>query len=399
MTGDQSVGLSFELSEDQITIRDTAREFAKKRIAPNAGTWDDEGTLPKEIQRELAEAGYFGASIPEKHGGAGLDPVAYGLMIEELSAASASVGVLIAVQLELGAYPILAFGTEEQKKRYLVPMAAGEFTAYCLTEPESGTDAESMRMVAVPDGNGNYILTGTKQFITGAAYAKRFIVFAKLPEDKAPADKKKKRVCCFVVEADANGVELGEPEKKLGLKASDTRQVILTDCVVSEDCRIGEEGEGWKIAMATMDHGRLGIGWQSLGIAKASRKTAIEYAQTRKQFGRPICDFQMIQLKLAEMDLLIDSAELLLHRAATMAGNGVWFKRQASQAKLHSSRAARWVSDQAIQILGGYGYCKEYPAERYFRDARITGLYEGTDEIQIIIIATQSLTEFKITQN
>lgn len=374
--------MDFELGEDQILMRDTAREFAEKRLMPIAEKMDEEESIPMEIYKELGELGYFGMLLPEKYGGLGLDTLSYVCAMEELARGSAGVMVGITVHNSLCCQAILNFAKDCLKDKYLPGMATGEiFGSYCLSEPGSGTDAGSLTCQAEEKGE-YFILNGTKSWVTSAAYANIFIVF--VSTDRSQGSK---GISCVLVEKDSPGMSLGAKEKKMGLKPSDTRQVMFTDCRVPKDNLVGDKNQGFKIALSLLDGGRIGISSQAVGIAQAAFDEAYKYAYQRIQFEQPIANFQAIQFKLADMALKIEAARLLTYSAAWKKDRmGREASKYCSMAKLFSSEAANFCANQAVQIHGGYGYVKEYPVERYFRDARVTEIYEGTSEAQRMVI-------------
>ncbi|MDD4051171.1 MAG: acyl-CoA dehydrogenase family protein [candidate division Zixibacteria bacterium] len=380
--------MDFTLSEDDLLIKETAADFAAKRIYPNAQEWDEEEKLPQDVLNELAELGYFGMMLPEEYGGLGFSTVTYNCAMEELAAASAGLMITLSVHNSLCCESIYRFGSDELKKKYLPDMAAGKILgAYCLTEPNAGTDAASIKTAAVKKGN-TYVLNGTKAFVTNGGLAGLFIVFAVTDPSKGP-----KGISCFAVPAGTAGMTIGAKEKKMGMKASDTREVSFTDVVVPEGNRIGEEGTGFKTAVILLNNGRIGVAFQALGIARSAMAEALKYSKERQQFGQPICNFQAIQFKLAEMATKIDAGRLLAFRAATMKDAGENVAMESSMAKLFCSRVCNEVVNEAVQIHGGYGYMKEYAVERYFRDARVTEIYEGTTEAQKMVISRQLLKD------
>lgn len=368
-------------------MRDAARDYATKRIYPNAEHWDKEGKIPDDIIRELGELGYLGMMIPEAYGGMQIDPLAYHLVIEEFSRANAGLGIMVSVQNTLCATAITLFGNDQQKQKYLPRLAAGELGAYSLTEPDAGTDATAIHLTATSDGD-DYVLNGSKSFVTNAGLAKIFVVFCSTDPDKGAHG-----LSALIVESGTTGMEIGKPEDKMGLKTSDTRGLSFDDCRVPKANRLGEEGEGIKIALTILDHGRMGVAAQAIGIGEAAFAEALKYSKERKQFGRTISEFQAIAFKLADMRMKLDASRLLLDRAVRIMMSGKRFSMQASEAKLFASEAGNWVANEAVQIHGGYGYIKEYPVERYFRDVRITELYEGTSEAQRIVISRAILKD------
>jgi alkylation response protein AidB-like acyl-CoA dehydrogenase len=366
-----------ELTTEQREIRELARRFADERIAPNAARWDREHRFPRELYDEMGELGLMGVCVPEAYGGAGADYFSYILVLEELSRADASVGVTLAVHLGAGMLPILNWGTEEQKQRYVPPLASGEeLCAFALTEPEAGSDASSLRARAV-DGR----ISGTKQWVTNGSYASTFTVFAR-EHDLG--------VSAFLVRRDAEGFSVTREEEKMGLNASSTADLAL-DGTPGE--RLGPSGAGMRIALSALDGGRIGIGAQAVGIAQAALELATDYAKERHAFGGPIGRFQAIQHKLADMQTEIEAARALVWRAARIKDAGLPHTVEGAQAKLFASRVARLQTGEALQVLGGYGYTKEFPAERYYRDAKVTEIYEGTSEIQRLVIAQALLGE------
>jgi alkylation response protein AidB-like acyl-CoA dehydrogenase len=376
--------VDFELTADQREIQALARDFARAEIEPHAGEWDREHSFPRELYGKLAELGLMGVCIPEEYGGAGADFLSYVLVLEELSRADAGVGVTVAVHTSAVTLPILGYGTDEQRSRFVPPLARGEVIgAFALTEAESGSDAGSLRTKADPHGNG-WRIAGAKQFISTAEYAGTFLLFARTdPETPGP-----RGVSAFILDADH--VRVTGREEKLGLNSSTTNSIAV-DAEVGRDRLLHEENRGFRVAMTTLDGGRIGIAAQALGIAQAAYDVARSYALERRQFGRRIADFQAIQWKLADMSTEIDAARLLTYRAAWLRERGEPHTEAGAKAKLFASETARRQTGEAIQVLGGYGYTKEFPVERYYRDARITEIYEGTSEIQRLVIARSVL--------
>jgi alkylation response protein AidB-like acyl-CoA dehydrogenase len=369
-----------ELSDEQREIRDLAKRFADEEIAPEAAGWDREHRFPRAVFSALGELGLMGVCVPAEHGGAGADFVAYMLVLEELSRADAGVGVTVAVHTSAGTLPILANGTPEQIERLVPPLAQGhELAAFALTESGSGSDAGAMRTRA-DDGDGGPRLTGTKQWITNGSYAHTFTVFARDP-DKPSA---------FVVRRGADGFAVTREEEKMGLNSSSTADIAFESTPAE---RLGAPGGGMRVALSTLDGGRIGIAAQAVGIAQAALEVATGYAKERHAFGRPLGGFQAIQQKLADMQTEIEAARALVWRAARLKEAGRPHTVEGAQAKLFASRVARHWTGEAIQILGGYGYTKEFPAERYYRDAKVTEIYEGTSEIQRLVIARALLGE------
>ncbi|GIU95330.1 MAG: acyl-CoA dehydrogenase [Gaiellaceae bacterium] len=377
--------MDLELTPEQRAIQTLAREVAEAEIAPHAGAWDREHRFPDELYPKLAELGLLGVCVPEEYGGAGGDFLSYVLVLEELSRADAGVGVTVAVHTSAATLPILAFGTEEQRARFVPPLARGEqLGAFALTEPGSGSDAGSLRTSAARDGDG-WVLNGAKQWITNGSRAGTFVLFARTDPTTAGA----RGISCFVL--DAEHVRITREEEKLGLNSSTTSDLVLEGARVERDRLLHEEGRGFTVAMATLDGGRIGIAAQAVGIAQAAFDVASRYAREREQFGRRIGDFQAIQTKLANMAVEIDAARLLTYRAAWLKQEGRPHAVEGAKAKLFASEMARRQTAEAIQVLGGYGYTKEFPVERYYRDAKITEIYEGTSEIQRLVIARSIL--------
>jgi alkylation response protein AidB-like acyl-CoA dehydrogenase len=377
--------MDFSLSADQREIQALTREFAQAEIEPNAAAWDRDHHFPRELFTKLAALGLMGVCVPEEYGGAGADFVSYILVLEELSRADAGVGVTVAVHTSAVTLPLLTFGTDEQKSRFVPPLARGEHLgAFALTEPEAGSDAGALRTAAVAEGD-SWRISGAKQWITNGRYAGTFLVFART-DAETPGSR---GVSAFVL--DAEHVRVTRDEEKLGLNSSVTNDIVVEDAVVGRDRLLHEEGKGFGVAMATLDGGRIGIAAQAVGIAQAAYDVAREYAKERHAFGRPIAEFQAIQWKLADMATEIDAARLLVQRAAWLKQNGQPHTEAGAKAKLFASEMARRQTAEAIQVLGGYGYTKEFPVERYYRDAKITEIYEGTSEIQRLVIARSVL--------
>lgn len=378
--------MDFALSEEHRLVQQTARDFATREILPVASQLDAEHRFPAEIVRGLAELGLMGVMVPEEYGGAGMDNVAYVLAMEEVARACASTAAIMSVNNSLVCDPILRYGTEEQKRRYLPVLASGrEVGCYCLTEPQAGSDAASLQTTARLDGDG-WVLNGTKVFVTNAREAWVFIVYARTEPEAG-----RRGISAFIVERDHPGISVGKVERKMGLLASSTCEVLLQDCRVPRDNLLGARGEGFKVALSTLDGGRIGIAAQAVGIARAALEESVAYARERRQFGRPIAEFQAIQWKIADMATRIDAARLLTLRAAWLRDQGKRCTAEASMAKLFASETAMFAAHQGVQIFGGYGYIKDYPVERYFRDAKITEIYEGTSEIQRLVIARNLL--------
>nr|WP_285289076.1 acyl-CoA dehydrogenase [Bacillus sp. ISL-47] len=370
-------------TEEQEMMRKMVRDFAQTEIAPFVEKME-QGGFPREILCKMGELGLMGIPIPEKYGGSEMDFTSYIIAIHELSRVSATVGVILSVHTSVGTNPILYFGTEEQKQKYVPKLASGEYLgAFCLTEPSAGSDAGSLKSRAVKDGD-DYVINGSKVFITNGGEADVYIVFASTNPELGS-----KGVSAFIVEKDTPGLVFGKDEHKMGLHGSRTLQLTFEDMRVPAENLLGNEGEGFKIAMANLDAGRIGIAAQALGIAEAAFEAAADYAKERVQFGKPIAAQQGVGFKLADMATNIEAAKLLIYRAAELRQRGIKCGLEASMAKLFASRTAVEVTTEAIQVYGGYGYTEEYPVERYFRDAKITEIYEGTSEIQRIVISKQ----------
>jgi butyryl-CoA dehydrogenase len=380
--------MNIDLTEEQRQVRDLCREFAAKELKPNARRWDAEHEFPAAAVKKLAEMGLMGVAVPSEWGGAGMDNLSYALAMEEISAGCAGTGVIMSVNNSLYCDPVMKFGTPEQKKEFLVPFASGQkLGAFALTEPMSGSDAAEMRTVAVAKGDG-YVLDGSKNFITNGPQADVILVFAMT--DRA---KGHKGITAFLVPTDSKGFSRGRADEKVGIRASGSCTVFFEECLVPKRYRLGQEGEGFKIAMATLDGGRIGIAGQALGIAVAAYQEALAYAKERKAFGKPIAQFQALQFMLADMATEIDAARLLVWRAAALKDRGVRHSAESAMAKLYASEMCERVTSKAIQIHGGYGYVKEYDVERHWRDSRITEIYEGTSEIQRVVIAANVLKD------
>ena len=380
--------MNLDLTTEHLAIRDMVREFAAKEIAPVAARYDRSREFPFENVRKCADLSLMGVMVPEEYGGSGLDTIAYTLVIEELSRACASTGVIVSVNNSLFCHPLQKFGTEDQKRRYLAPHARGEkIGCFCLSEPNAGSDAGNQQTTAARQDEG-YLLNGTKNFITNGLGADTAIVFASTDRTKGHHG-----ISAFIVERGFSGFRLGKDEVKLGITCSGSVEMVFEDCRVPAENRLGEEGEGFKIAMNTLDGGRIGIAAQAVGIARAALEEATRYSRQRKAFGKSISEFQAIQFMLADMATEIDAARLLAHRAAWLKDRGSRYTREASQAKLFASEVAMRSAIKGVQILGGYGYMNDYPVERYFRDAKITEIYEGTSEIQRLVIAGSLLKD------
>ncbi len=376
--------MDFDLSPEQKEIQALTRDFVRAEIEPHATEWDREHHFPREVYAKLAELGLMGTCVPEEYGGAGADFLAYMLVLEELSRGDAGVGVTVAVHTSAVTLPLLLFGTDEQRSRFVPPLARGELIgAFALTEAEAGSDAAALRTSATRE-DGGWRISGAKQFISTAEYAGTFLLFARTDPDTPGAGG----ISAFILDADQ--VRVTGREEKLGLNSSTTNSIAV-DSLVDADRLLHDEGKGFHVAMATLDGGRIGIAAQAVGITQAAYDVAREYAKERHAFGQPIAKFQAIQFKLADMATEIEAARLLVHRAAWLKQNDLPHTETGAKAKLFASEMARRQTGEAIQILGGYGYTKEFPVERYYRDAKITEIYEGTSEIQRLVIARSVL--------
>jgi len=380
--------MNFSFTEEQLMIKQTAKEFAESEIAPTAVERDLKAEFPYEIVKKLGELGFMGMMVSPEWGGAGLDTISYVLAMEEISKVDASVGVIMSVNNSLVCWGLEEYGTNEQKEKYLRPLAQGKMLgAFALSEPEAGSDATNQHTIAEKDGD-YWIINGTKNWITNGTTADVYLVMA-----QTNRELRHKGISAFIVEKDFPGFERGKKEDKLGIRSSDTCSLMFTNCRVPKENLIWEEGKGFNFAMNTLNGGRIGIAAQALGIAQASLEAAIKYSKERKAFGRPIAELQAIQFKLADMATKVEAARLLTLQAASLKDQHKDFAMQASMAKLFASRTAMECADEAIQIHGGYGYVREYLVERYLRDAKITEIYEGTSEIQRIVIARHLLKD------
>ncbi|MCX8056112.1 MAG: acyl-CoA dehydrogenase [Ignavibacteria bacterium] len=378
--------MNFTFTEEQLMIKQTAKEFAESEIAPTAVERDIKGEFPYEIVKKLGELGFMGMMVSPEWGGAGLDTISYVLAMEEISKVDASVGVIMSVNNSLVCWGLETYGTPEQKEKYLRPLAQGKMLgAFALSEPEAGSDATNQHTIAEKDGD-YYILNGTKNWITNGTTADVYLVMA-----QTNRELRHKGISAFIVEKDFPGFERGKKEDKLGIRSSDTCSLMFTNCRVPKENLIWEEGKGFNFAMNTLNGGRIGIAAQALGIAQASLEAAIKYSKERKAFGKPIAELQAIQFKLADMATKVEAARLLTLQAASLKDQHKDYAMHAAMAKLFASRTAMECADEAIQIHGGYGYVREYLVERYLRDAKITEIYEGTSEIQRIVIARSLL--------
>ncbi len=378
--------MDFQLTDEHRMVQRLAADFATREILPRAAELDHTGEFPHDLIRKAADLGLMGMTVPDAYGGGGLDVIAYLLAQEELARASAGVQTIITVNNSLVCEPILRFGSEAQKRHYLPVLCDGtSLGCYCLTEPSAGSDSMSLRSTARADGDA-WVLRGTKTFVTNAVEADVCIVYA-----RTGAEPGARGLSAFIIEKRFAGIHVGKVEKKLGIKCSSTAEIVLDDCRVPSENLLGEPGMGGRIALTTLDGGRLGIAAQALGIARASLEESRAYARERKQFGRTIGEFQAIQWMLADMATRLDAARLLLYRAAYLRAQGQPHTMEASMAKLFASETAMWAAHKAVQIHGGYGYIQDYPVERFFRDAKITEIYEGTSEIQRLVIARNLL--------
>ncbi|MBM4166624.1 MAG: acyl-CoA dehydrogenase [Ignavibacteria bacterium] len=378
--------MNFNFDETQLMIQQTARDFAETELRPNASERDEKEEFPYDAVKKMGELGFMGIKVPEQYGGAGLDAISYVLAMEEISKVDASAGVIMSVNNSLVCYGLEKWGNEEQKKKYLIPLASGKkLGAFALSEPEAGSDATNQHTSAKRDSDF-YILNGTKNFITNGKNADVVLVMAQTDKSKGP-----KGITTFIVEKDFPGFSVAKKERKLGIRSSDTVSLAFQDCKVPIENRIGEEGFGFKFAMKTLDGGRVGIAAQAIGIAMAALEESIKYSKQRKAFGKYLAEHQAIQFKIADMQTKIDAAQMLVLRAAATDSDNPNFGTYAAEAKLYSSKIAVECALEAIQIHGGYGYCKEYPVERLLRDAKITEIYEGTSEVQKIVISRSLL--------
>jgi len=380
--------MNFELTEEQSLIRETVRDFAETEIAPSAAQRDEEERFDRELMFDsLAELGLTGIVFPEEYDGAGADYISYAIAVEELSRVCASTGVTLSAHLSLCANPIYLFGTEGQKQKFLAPLARGEkLGAFGLTEASAGSDAGSTKTTAVKDGDG-WLLNGSKIFITNAGEAEIYVALARTDKDAT----KHHGISAFIIEKGTPGFSFGKKEQKMGIRSSPTMEIVFENCRIPADNLLGEEDAGFKVAMKTLDGGRIGIASQALGIAQGALDQAVDYAKERKQFDKPIASFQGVSFQLADMATQIEASRLLVYNAAYRASAGLSYSQASAMAKLMASETAMKVTTQAVQILGGYGYTREFPVERMMRDAKITEIYEGTSEIQRLVIGT-SLT-------
>ncbi|NLH46999.1 MAG: acyl-CoA dehydrogenase [Myxococcales bacterium] len=381
--------MDFQLSDELRALRDMVRDFAENELKPNAAEWDEHHIFPAATVKKMGELGLMGVAYDPEYNGAGMDYLAYAIVVEELSRGCGGTGVICSAHSSLACDPINNFGNEEQKKKYLSRMATGEWIGcFGLTEPGAGSDAGALKTTAVKDGD-QWVLNGTKLFITNAVEAQVAVVFA-----NADKNMGSKGITAFIVEKGTPGFSVGKVEDKLGIRASSTAELVFENCRVPDANRLGEIGRGFKIALATLDGGRIGIAAQAVGIAQSALEDSVKYAKERQQFGKPLAALQAIQWMIADMATEIEAARLLVYQAAWMKSHKVkGFGRYSAMAKLYAAEAAMRATTKAIQIFGGYGYIKEYPVERHFRDAKITEIYEGTSEIQRLVIATSYLKE------
>lgn len=378
--------MDFRLTEEQQQFRDLTRELARQEFLPKAAAWDQTPDIyPEEALRKLAELGYFGMSIPEEYGGVGYDAVSYAVCIEELAYASAALAIMVAVHNTVGAAPIVRFGTEEQKRELLPRLANGELGAFSISEPDAGSDVGAITSTARKDGD-TYVLNGSKNWVTNGDHARILNIFAKT-DPKAG----NRGITAFAVEIDTPGLAVGKHEDKMGLRSSDTVSVSFQDVRVPASRRLGDEGQGMKIAMIALDVGRIGVACQAVGVAQAALDEAVRYARARRTFGKLLTEHGPVQHMLADMERRVVASRLLAWRAAWLRDQGRPFTMEAAMAKLYATEAATFVTHRAIQIHGGYGYVKEYPVERYYRDARVFEIYEGASEIQRIVIAREAV--------
>ncbi|MBE7104043.1 MULTISPECIES: acyl-CoA dehydrogenase AcdA [Bacillus cereus group] len=374
--------MHFKLSEEHEMIRKMVRDFARNEVAPTAAERDEEERFDRALFDQMAELGLTGIPWPEEYGGIGSDYLAYVIAVEELSRVCASTGVTLSAHTSLAGWPIFKFGTEEQKQKFLRPMAEGKkIGAYGLTEPSSGSDAGGMRTTAKRDGD-HYILNGSKIFITNGGIADIYVVFA-----LTDPESKQRGTSAFIVESDTLGFSVGKKESKLGIRSSPTTEIMFEDCRIPVENLLGEEGQGFKVAMQTLDGGRNGIAAQAVGIAQSALDASVEYARERHQFGKPIAAQQGIGFKLADMATDVEAARLLTYQAAWLESEGLPYGKESAMSKVFAGDTAMKVTTEAVQVFGGYGYTKDYPVERYMRDAKITQIYEGTQEIQRLVIS------------
>jgi butyryl-CoA dehydrogenase len=378
--------MHLELTMKQAVIKRTVRKFAEEKIVPVLGEMDASGRFPLEIASEMASLQYFGLEIPSEYGGAGLDAVSYAIVIEEISRISGAMGLCLSVHNSVSASPVYHFGTESQRRKFLVPMATGQrIGTFCLTEPNAGSDASSLETIAIREGGG-YVLNGNKIFVTNGGVSGTNLIFA-----ITNPSQEQREYTVFIVESERAGLEKGPAEDMMGMRGNPVCPITLSDCRVPDENRLGEEGQGMKIALSTLNGGRIGIGAQALGIAQVSLDVSLKYARERRQFGRSLSELGGIQGFLSDMATRIEAARLLVYRASHLKAQGLPFARESAMAKLYASEVAVYVSRIGLQIHGGYGYTKAYPIERYYRDAKVCEIYEGTSEIQRMVIARSVL--------
>ncbi|WP_029269419.1 acyl-CoA dehydrogenase [Virgibacillus alimentarius] len=380
--------MNTRFTEEQVMMRKMVRDFAHAEIAPNIESMESDGRFPEGIIQKMGELGLMGIPIPEKYGGSGMDFISYIIAIHEISKVSAALGVILSVHTSVGTNPIVDFGSEEQKQRYVPKLASGEYLgAFALTEPGSGSDAANLKTKAIDVGD-HYILNGSKVFITNGAEADTFITFARTGNEKGS-----KGISAFIVEKNSPGLEIGKNEKKMGLRGSSTVQLNFDQCIVPKTQLLGIEGEGFKIAMSNLNVGRIGIAAQALGISEGALEQAVAYAKEREQFGKAIAHHQGVSFKLADMATAVEAVKQLTYHAASLMENGKHCVKEVSMAKLYAAKTATKTAVEAVQVHGGYGYTEDYPVERFFRDAKVTEIYEGTNEIQHMVIAKQILKD------
>jgi alkylation response protein AidB-like acyl-CoA dehydrogenase len=379
--------MNLDLTADQDAIRDAVRELCVREFAPEAARWDQEGDVPHRAIEMLATQGFLGMAVPEKWGGLGYDARTITMVIEEIARISASLAIMIAVHNSVGLLPVYRYATEEQKKRFLPRLVSRDMSAFVLSEPGAGSDAGALQATAVREGD-TYVLNGSKNWVTNGQQAGIYLIFARTDRNTGS-----RGISAFIVERGTPGLVLGKPEDKMGLRGSDTVTLLIENLRVPVANRLGPEGEGFKIALSALDAGRIGVAAQALGVMRAAFEEAARYSQQRVAFGGPLAKIQAIQFKLAEMERRIQCSRLLIRRAAWLRDTEQAFGREASMAKLYATEAATWVTHQAIQIHGGYGYVKEYAVERFYRDARIMEIYEGSSEIQRLVIARSLLRD------
>lgn len=382
--------MNFNLTEDHNMMRDMVRQFAEGVVAPGLEERDEEERFPVELWKQAAELGLAGVTFPEEYNGVGADYISYAITVEELSRVDPSFGVTISAHSSLGSNPINMFGTPEQKEKYLSKLSTGEYMgAFGLTESNAGTDASGTKTTAVKNADGDYLVNGSKVFITNGYYADIYVITAQMDKEKG-----NKGIAAFILEKGTPGFSFGKKEKKMGIRSSATYELVFEDCIIPKENLLGEEGQGFKIAMQTLDYGRIGIASQALGIAQGAFEAAVKYSKERIQFGKPISAFQVTQFKLADMAMKIEAARLLVYKAAFIASeHKIPVSLSAAMAKCTASEVAMEVAREAVQIFGGYGYTREYPVERFLRDAKITEIYEGTSEVQRMVVSANVLKD------